>query len=109
MVGPAFDNDGAPEIIIEHQTPAGNLVVAVALPGLQGQEENARLIAAAPELLVALSQMVFALEGKRAANAAGEPGFEFNDALWAALQPAREAIAKAGGELFNTISTNTQK
>lgn len=50
-VGPAFDNDGEPEIIIEHHTPAGNLVVAVALAGLRGQEANARLIAAAPDLL----------------------------------------------------------
>ena len=53
-VGPWFDNDGQPEIIIEHVTPHGNLVPAVALGGLVGQEANARLIAAAPELLDAL-------------------------------------------------------
>jgi hypothetical protein len=53
-VGPWFDNYGEPEIIIEHKTDAGNLVIAVALGGLVGQEANARLIAAAPELLEAV-------------------------------------------------------
>ena len=54
QVGMAFDNYGETEIAIEHMTPAGNLVVAVALGGLQGQDANARLIAAAPDLLEAL-------------------------------------------------------
>ena len=54
VVGPWFDNDGQPEIIIEHMTPHGTLVPAVALGGLIGQEANARLIAAAPDLLAAL-------------------------------------------------------
>lgn len=50
-VGPYFDNDGALELIIERKTQHGNMVVAVALPGLFGQEANARLIAASPRLL----------------------------------------------------------
>lgn len=54
QVGSAFDNHGETEIAIEHMTPAGNLVVAVALGGLHGQDANARLIAAAPDLLEAL-------------------------------------------------------
>jgi hypothetical protein len=91
LVGPAFDNDGAPEIIIEHQTPAGNLVIAVALPGLQGQEANARLIAAAPELLEALRDAVvlFACHAK-----------DCTTMNW--LDRAEAALTKAGGELFNT-------
>lgn len=44
-IGGWFDNDGAPELIIEKMTPAGNLVVAVALSGLVGQEANAAHIA----------------------------------------------------------------
>lgn len=62
-VGPVFDNDGEPEIIVEHKTPFGNLVVACALSGLVGQEANARLIAAAPELLEALQLADAMLEG----------------------------------------------
>ena len=60
-VGMAFDNYGETEIAIEHMTPAGNLVVAVALGGLQGQDANARLIAAAPDLLAALQAIVKSL------------------------------------------------
>lgn len=56
-VGPTFDNDGVPEIVIERLTPAGNLVIAVALGGLKGQEANARLIAAAPELLAVVQEL----------------------------------------------------
>ena len=55
-VGPYFDNEGSPELIIEHQTPHGNMVVAVALPGLVGQHANGLVIAAAPDLLEALQQ-----------------------------------------------------
>lgn len=65
-VGPWFDNDGEPEIMIEHMTPRGNLVPAVALGGLTGQEANARLIAAAPDLLaevIRLRAEVAALKG----------------------------------------------
>ena len=50
-VGPWFDNFGEPELIIEHKSDAGNLVIAVALGGLVGQEANANLISAAPDLL----------------------------------------------------------
>ena len=50
-VGPYFDNDGSLELIIERKTQHGNMVVAVALPGLFGQEKNAHLIASAPSLL----------------------------------------------------------
>lgn len=53
-VGPVFDNGGQPEITVEHKTPFGNLVVAVALGGLKDQKANARLIAAAPDMLAAL-------------------------------------------------------
>ena len=65
-VGPWFDNDGQPEIVIEHMTPSGNLVPAVAIGGLIGQEANARLIAAAPDLLaevIRLRAEVAALKG----------------------------------------------
>lgn len=61
QVGMAFDNYGETEIAIEHMTPAGNLVVAVALGGLQGQDANASLIAAAPDLLAALQAIVKSL------------------------------------------------
>lgn len=61
QVGTAFDNYGETEIAIEHMTPAGNLVVAVALGGLQGQDANASLIAAAPDLLDALKAIVKSL------------------------------------------------
>ena len=61
QVGMAFDNYGETEIAIEHMTPAGNLVVAVALGGLQGQDANASLIAAAPDLLDALKAIVKSL------------------------------------------------
>jgi hypothetical protein len=57
QVGPAYDNDGIAEVIIEHKTEHGNLVVAVALGGLVGQAENANLIAAAPDLLEALQAL----------------------------------------------------
>jgi hypothetical protein len=50
-VGPWFDNDGEPELIIERKMEHGTLVTAVAIGGLIGQEANARLIAAAPDLL----------------------------------------------------------
>jgi hypothetical protein len=90
LVGPAFDNDGQPEIIIEHQTPAGNLVVAVALGGLQGQEENARLIAAAPDLVEALRSML-SLVRRNAPELSGK-----------VLGDAEAALTKAGAELFNT-------
>lgn len=62
QVGPAYDNDGIAEVIIEHKTEQGNLVVAVALGGLVGQAENARLIAAAPDLLEALNKARAALK-----------------------------------------------
>ncbi len=58
QVGMAFDNYGATEIAIEHMTTAGNLIIAVALDGLQGQDANARLIAAAPDMLEALKACV---------------------------------------------------
>ena len=82
QVGPVFDNDGQPEIIIEHMTPRGNLVVAVAIGGLRGQVANARLLAAAPELLEAL-QFVMSAHGEQ---------------LDSAFQQAQEAITKATGE-----------
>jgi len=78
-IGGVFDNDGAPEIIIEHMTSRGNLVVAVALGGLQGQEANAKLIAAAPDLLEALQAFV-------------DHGTCADDVDWS---KARAAIAKA--------------
>jgi hypothetical protein len=62
QVGSAFDNYGEVEIAIEHMTPAGNLIVAVALGGLQGQDANARLIAEAPTLLAELKFAVSLLK-----------------------------------------------
>lgn len=41
-----------------------------------------------------LQRLVTALDGKRAAGVAGEPGFEFNDELWALLEPARAVITR---------------
>ena len=90
-VGPEFDNDGYPEIIIERKTPAGNLVVAVALPGLQGQKSNAHLIAAAPDLLNALSVVL------RDVQAVDAEGHLADIELEPAMYQARAAIAKATG------------
>ena len=92
-VGPAFDNDGQPEIIIEHQTPAGNLVVAVALAGLQGQEANARLIAAAPDLLEALEHIM------RCIPMGGFAQIHHGSSTWEQIDAA---VSKARGELPNT-------
>ena len=55
-VGPYFDNDGSPELIIEHKTLYGNMVVAVAMPGIIGQHANGLLIAAAPDLLALVQE-----------------------------------------------------
>jgi hypothetical protein len=85
-VGPWFDNYGEPEIIIEHKADAGNLVIAVALGGLVGQEANARLIAAAPDLLEALNAMLTHM---------GMDEDEWNKPTF---DQARAAIAKAIGE-----------
>jgi hypothetical protein len=64
---------------------------AYALGRIRGKKE------ADAELLKVLGLMVSALDGKKQANEQGQPGFEFNDALWAALEPARAAIARATG------------
>lgn len=64
QVGPVFDNNGSLEVIIEHMTQHGNLAVAVVLPGLAGQHKNAHLIAAAPELLQALRDVVDVMTGR---------------------------------------------
>lgn len=85
-VGPWFDNDGQPEIIIEHVTPHGNLVPAVALGGLVGQEANAHLIAAAPDLL-AVARMV--IDTYPLVSSAGNSA--------ELIKAARAAIAKATG------------
>lgn len=69
-------------------TPAGNLIVAVALGGLQGQDANAKLIAAAPELLQSLQAIVKSLADQD------------DEGLIEHAQPmidARAAIAKAIG------------
>lgn len=89
QVGMAFDNYGETEIAIEHMTPAGNLVVAVALGGLQGQDANARLIAAAPDLLGALQVM---LRDYTAVHDIGDVEMQ------PAIYQARAAIAKATGD-----------
>ena len=86
QVGAAFDNDGVPEIIIESVTSAGNLVVAVALGGLNGQEANAILIAAAPDLLEVVRE-VFVI-GDRLVD--DVYGYEF-------VKKAKAAIVKATG------------
>lgn len=87
QVGPVFDNYGTLEVIIEHMTPAGNLVVAVALGGLAGQDANAHLMAAAPDLLEALRDLEAMAERYR------PPGNSMPDAQ----KKARAAIAKAEG------------
>jgi hypothetical protein len=82
QVGIAYDNDGETEITIEHMTPHGDYIVAIAIGGLEGQEANARLIAAAPDLLFQLLS---------ASN--------YIDALGGDSKGYRAAIAKAtGGE-----------
>lgn len=47
FVGPDIDNDGFREVPIGKPVPGGFLVVAVAIGGLVGQDENARRLAAA--------------------------------------------------------------
>jgi hypothetical protein len=89
QVGMAFDNYGTTEIAIEHMTTAGNLIIAVALDGLQGQDANARLIAAAPDLLEALMLM-----RNRFLDTEGNHGQWEQEATDA----ADAAIAKATGE-----------
>jgi hypothetical protein len=84
QVGYAVDDYGDTEIIIEKITSSGSLLVAVAVGGLLGQEANARLIAAAPDLLAVLQELID-IEGP-------QPG----TATWA--DKARAAIAKATGE-----------
>jgi hypothetical protein len=90
QVGMAFDNYGTTEIAIEHMTTAGNLIIAVALDGLQGQDANARLIAAAPDLLEALKYCRQKIEYMRAHGEWYSPG--------KATEMADAAIAKATGE-----------
>lgn len=86
-VGPYFDNEGSPELIIEHQTPHGNMVVAVALPGIVGQHANGMLIATAPDLLKALTRIVKADDAAELT----QEDIEF----------ARAAIARATGKDVN--------
>ena len=80
-VGRIFNNYGEPEIVIERVVEKGVLAIAVALPGLQGQIANARLIAASPDLLEALQGFIDGAEAM---------GWRTNK--------ARAAIAKATGE-----------
>jgi hypothetical protein len=89
QVGYAVDDYGDTEIIIEKITSSGSLLVAVAVGGLLGQEANARLMAAAPDLLEALKAMV---EAYRPAN--DDDPLEFEP--WTKM--ARAAIARASGE-----------
>lgn len=96
-VGPYFDNEGSPELIIEHQTPHGNMVVAVALPGIVGQHANGVLIAAAPDLL----SLAFEFEAfaEAAMNDASEEGDETSRITWERrMLNARAAIARATGK-----------
>jgi hypothetical protein len=84
-IGPDFDNDGTREVPIGHRLKSGFvLTVAVALGGLKGQQENARLIAAAPELLEALRDTLDALECWTGSDSR--------------IDKARAAIFKATGE-----------
>lgn len=91
QVGMAFDNYGATEIAIEHMTTAGNLIIAVALDGLQGQDANARLIAAAPDLLEALKGLHDDIMDYIRLNSLGAENNHW-------LVQARAAITKATGE-----------
>lgn len=111
LVGPVIDGgvDDIPEIVIQRATALGNLSVSVALGGLSGQEANARLIAAAPELLEALRQAAMWLPilthmSGLDADATEVELSEFSDgrppvtiSIASSLEAARAAIAKAGG------------
>ena len=60
VVGPSIEDDGFVEIPIGVPTKAGYFTVAVAMGGMNPEFQigNARLMAAAPELLEALVSMV---------------------------------------------------
>lgn len=97
QVGMAFDNYGETEIAIEHMTPAGNLVVAVALGGLQGQDANASLIAAAPDLFDFASLVSrMTTDSEMGGNMSGDDAAQ---ALSELIETARAAIAKATGSV----------
>lgn len=85
VTGVMVDGEPHPEICIGVHTPHGPLTVAVALGGLEGQEANALVLAAAPELLAALQAVLpWAAE-------------LIND-NHPAMKAAKAAIAKATGE-----------
>jgi hypothetical protein len=92
QVGYAVDDYGDTEIIIEKITSSGSLLVAVAVGGLLGQEANARLMAAAPELLEALTKL---LDMHERCDAGFAPHVELRFAI---RDMARAAITKATGE-----------
>jgi len=85
VVGPGYSEDGFREVPVGHPTALGTITTAVAIDtaGLGSQDANARLVAAAPELLAAA----------RAVN-------DFINGVADAVEPfalVRAAIAKATG------------
>lgn len=107
IVGLDYEDEGEREVTIGCTTPHGFLTVAVAIGGLAAQDANARLIAAAPDLLDSTNALLFVVRAlekelgidpettKFRFTANGQP--VVNITLSAAYERAESAIAKATG------------
>lgn len=83
--------DGSGEFGINAHTNKGTFYVAETIGGLDEEEENARLIAAAPELLETLIHIEEYWNRDQNETAMA-------NALWHIIDEARSAIVKARGE-----------
>lgn len=79
------------------------LAESVAEDGLVPAQAAPQAQPSAAATAEALRVFVDALDGKRAANAAGEPGFEFNEMVWANLEAARALLAQPAAPDWLTL------
>ena len=75
----------------EHVFAGAQVVAAMKADGVYERMADARLIAAAPDLLTALQAIV-------AVEASSDGDVKFREALYITLREARAAIARATGE-----------